>query len=392
MSGTIRQGFKQSTSSVSPFIESTIWDSYLVNSVYDSLYRPNPLNPGQLVQWMIVDSQQLSTSQLTYRPPSGTVQTLRFTLRSDLFFQDASPVTAYDVAFSYLNMVNTFEGAGAASVAGVTILGLHQFDINLNMIGPFTLSNLLTIPIMPGQFWTNSGSAAWKSAINTCGSTASCFPARYTQAFPNGISCNLNCTGFPASIMTVNVAFTTPTFDPIANHIFIGSGPWQCGTGTGLGGSSCSSSGAQNPPVGGSYILTRFGAGLTPASSIGGIYFRSSGNLALCIWATLGCSLSSQQSSFLIFSQIAACYGQPVNLSGLCGHWQHGIGNPGNGNIVGLNQISVVLRFAGINWLQPYDWQTSPPTGIAPFPPTLHEGTITISPASVVGCPGGYDC
>src|SRR5207249_10697321 len=57
--------------------------------------------------------QQLSNSSLTYTPPRGppssqnptglpTVASFRFTLRSDMFFQDGRKVTAFDVAFSYL--------------------------------------------------------------------------------------------------------------------------------------------------------------------------------------------------------------------------------------------------------------------------------------------------
>ena len=95
---------------------------------------------------------------------------------------------------------------------------------------------------------------------------------------------------------------------------------------------------------------------------------------------------------FVNFSQIASCFGQPINLTGPCGHWQQGIGNPGTGMVVGVSQVAIVNRFFGVNWVAPFNWQTSPPTGIAPFPPILYEGSTTLSPASVVGCPSGYDC
>jgi hypothetical protein len=144
-----------------------------------------------------------------------------------------------------------------------------------------------------------------------------------------------------------------------------------------------------NPAVGQSYTLTRFGNGLAPASSVSGIYFRSSGNTALWIWSR---NKGDTTHDFLNFAQPVACYGQPVNLTGPCGHWQQGIGNPGNGNSVGLSQISIVLRFFGVNWVAPYDWQTNPPLGIGPFPPVLYEGSVTLNPSSVVGCPSGYDC
>jgi len=96
--GTIRQGFSQSTSSVSPFIDSTLWDSFIVHNIYDSLMIPNPLASSQLIDWMVTSEQQLLNSQLTYTPPTRTVVSFRFTLRNDLFFQDGRPVTAFDAS------------------------------------------------------------------------------------------------------------------------------------------------------------------------------------------------------------------------------------------------------------------------------------------------------
>jgi len=195
--------------------------------------------------------------------------------------------------------------------------------------------------------------------------------------------------------MTVNFADVSATFDPIANHIFIGLGPFQCGTVTSSASGSCTTSGIENPPVGGSYTLTRFGNGLAPASSVSQIYFRSSGTLALCIWALITCT-SSLQEDFLLFSQVVACFGLPIILGSPCNHWQGGIGNPG-GNPIGLTQIAIVLRFVGLNWVAPYNWNNSPPLGIGALSPVLYEGSATLNPASVAGCAspyptGGYDC
>lgn len=144
-----------------------------------------------------------------------------------------------------------------------------------------------------------------------------------------------------------------------------------------------------NPGPGGSYTLQRFGKGLPPASSVSGIYFRSSGNLALYLW--------SQAGTFLSYQVVAACFGQPVNLSGSCGRFQQGIGNPGTGTVVGVSQVSIALRFYLLNWLIPFDWVSNPPIGIGPIPPVLYEGGSTLNPASVAGCAaayptGGYDC
>src|SRR5437899_42146 len=207
--GTIRQGFKQTTSSVSPFIDSTVWDAYIVGNIYDSLAVTNPTSGGQLIYWMALSVNQLTNSGLTYTPPAGTTQTFRFTLRSDMFFQDGRKVTSFDVAFSYLALKGTgaFAGGGAAPMTGVTILGPSQFDINVNAVGPFTLLTLTGLPVLPGAYWSNAGSSTWTSSISQCTVTgATCYPAQYTvnSANPTTTLCALNCT-FPATNMNVHV-------------------------------------------------------------------------------------------------------------------------------------------------------------------------------------------
>ncbi len=395
--GTVRQGFRQTTSSVSPYVASTIWDGYLVTGVYDSLTVPNPLSSGQMIYWAALNTQRLPNSALTYTPPLKTNSTYRVTLRSDLFFQDGRKVTSFDVAFSYLSLkgAGAIAGGGAAPMTGVTILGPSQFDINLNAVGPFTLQSLTSLPILPGAYWTNAGSSAWNSAVSTCTVTgAACYPAQYTinTTTPTQTVCALTCV-FPTADMNVNVAQTGASYDPIANHSLVGSGGWQCGTGATLG-YGCSSSNVQNPPVGGSYTLTRFGKGLAPASSISGIYSHSSGNLALYIWSQDNGDFTHD---FLNFAVVASCFGQPVTSSAPCAHYQQGIGANGGPIPVGLTQIAIVNRFVGLNWVGPYNWATAPPTGIGSLPPVLHEGSLTLNPSSIAGCSspyptGGYDC
>ena len=399
--GTIRQGFAQSTSSVNPYVASTAWDLMMVRNVYDSLFRPDPLNSAEQINWMTTTTLQLSNSSLTYTAPAHTQTTYRFTLRSDLYFQDGRSVTSYDVAFSYLSMVGTgaFLGSAASSITGVTVLGPRQFDVGVNSTGSATLPNLTSLPILPGRYWTVAGSSAWDDAVRVCASMVQCGLSQYGLA-GSLVNCLIGCSQFPASLLIVNPAYTIPTFDPIANNIFVGSGPWQCGSATSLGGPICSSSGAQNPSLGGSYTLTRFGSGLAPGAS--GSYFRSNGNLALCLWSNE--CLHDFTRGFLDVGIVSACYGLPaVPLGGIpspssCAHYQQGIGAKGGPTIVGLNQIGIVNRFMSTNWVYPFNWALSPPTGIAPLDGlVLYEGSATLNPASLVGCnvpypAGGFDC
>jgi hypothetical protein len=397
--GTIRQGFRQTTSSVSPFVDSNLWDEWITGGVYDSLTMPNPYSGSQSINWMILSEQQkLPNLALTYPPPPGTTQTFRFTLRNDLFFQDGRKVTSFDVAFSYLALKSTgaYASGGATPMTGITVLSPSQFDINLNNVGPFTPLTLTTLPIMPGAYWTSSGISAWDNGITGCTQIgASCFPAQYTLSAPSGpVACALVCASFPPTLMNVNLAQTGAGYDPILNHTLVGSGPWQCGVVTHNGSGNCSSTGSENPPVGGGYTLTRFGKGLAPASSVSSIYFRSNGNLALYLWSQNNGDITHD---FLNFSVVASCFGKPLSSMAPCAHFQQGIGANGGPVPVGLSQVSIVNRFVGLNWVAPFNWATSPPVGIIPLTPVLYENTITLNPSTVAGCTapyptGGYDC
>jgi len=416
VAGTIRQGFSDPTKSVNPYIARTPQDIYVVRNVYDSLYASDPLAPAQVFNWMSEGGTlQLDNAAVTstrgYNPPPGTLSTWEFTWPLNVYFQDQRQVTVYDVAFSYLSMVasGAVMGDGASSITGITILSTHTFDIGVSSMGPFVLPNLTTVPIVPGRYWTNAGSAAWDNAANKCTQLGQCSRSQYTLS-GSSVNCTLDdCTDFSAGLMTVNPARTIASFDPIANNIFVGSGPWQCGTVTSSGSGSCTSTGFQNPPVGGAYTLTRYGAGLAPASSTSGIYFRSSGDLATFIWACGGGFININ-----CFSAVSVCFQQPV---GFCPHYQQGIGGSPNG-IVGIIQESYFLEHFNNYWVAPFDWPSNPPPGIGgvnpnpapPFPqycttepygqfcpPVLYEGPSTLSPANVVGCAtqypaGGYDC
>lgn len=398
--GTVRQGFSQTTRSVSPYIAETSHDFYIVRNVYDSFTVRNPLSNGQLVDWMgFVNTNPLPPGALPYLPPPGTVETFRFTLRNDLFFHDGRKVTSFDVAFSYLSLMATgaFQSAGLAPITGITILGPTQFDVNLNGVGPFTLGSLTSPTIIPGRYWTSGGSAAWDASTATCTSMgASCYIAQYTLSTNAGpVACAFTCT-FPAALMNVNPAQIGAAYDPIASHTFVGSGPFTCGTVTSSGSGICASpSNIENAPIGGSYTLTRFGKGLQPASTLDSIYFRSSGNLALYFWSQ---DTGDFSHDFLNFSVVASCFG---STSPRCNHWMMGIGGCGgtttNTCTVGLAQVSIVNRFIGTNWVAPFNWFTLPPAGIIPPLGVLHEGGSTFNPASLAGCSapypsGGYDC
>ena len=408
-SGTVRQAFKQSTRTTNPYLATTLWDFDVVGSIYDSLDVVNPLSNGQLLDWMSTGSIVLVNSALTYTPPQGTVLTYRFTLQPNLVWQDGTRVTSWDVRFTYLSCkaAGAFQCGGLAPVTGVTVLTPSQFDINVNAFGPFTKQSLTSPTIIPGRYWSTCAGSIWLTDVSI--------------------------GRVPDSCMSADPSKLTAQFDPIANHILIGSGPWTCGSGSGLG-QACSPGNVQNPGVGQSYSLQRNGKGIAP--SFPGDYFRSSGNLALWLWAG-GPNLSSNW-----FSIAKSCFGAaPVTLGSTptvssCAHWQQGIGTsgattaPGVGGCpsgttpcgisVGTNQLSIIRLYSvPIDWLGAVNgnaltWNATPPQGIIPLNPILYAGNAPnplptgypgftpgaaqkLAPASTVGCAspypiGAYDC
>jgi ABC-type transport system substrate-binding protein len=374
----LRQGFKEPIRSLTPYASTTPWDAYFLNNIYDTLTQANPESIGQLFDWMTISTQELSNTQLNYIPPGctsqtvctpgvGTVDTYRFTLRNDIFWQDHRKLTSWDVQFSYATGFARgapFYGGLAPMVCttpgncsdGVTVLSPTQFDVHVFEKGPFTRIGVSTDWIIPGRYWSaNCANSTWDSDV---------------------VSGNV-----PASCMTTNLA--TSSEDALGAGILVGSGPFEC-----VSPSACSSTSSQTVGPGGTYTLQRFGSGHAPGSSVTDSYFRSSGALALYLWSG---NTGDPTGDSINFSRVAACFGQAVGAAG-CGHWQKGLGNPGAGTIIGGIQASIVLRFVFVNFVSPFNVATSPPQGMVTFPPaTLYEGSAILNNC-VVDPTSGYDC
>jgi hypothetical protein len=406
----LRQGSAEHPYSLNPYTATTFWDFNIVGNIYDSLMRPNPANNAQLLCWMTVTCPTLLTNaQLTYTPPSGTVASYRFTLENDIFEHDGHPITAWDAKFTYLTLraVGAYQSSGLAPLTDVHVLGPRQFDINLSSLGPFTLFEITYQTILSGRDWSTCGSTTWDA--------------------------DLAAGNVPDNCMVVPTAKASPIFDPLRTGMLIGSGPWQCAAITGLPnpaavtiGGGCSSTGTQNPGVGGFYQLTSFGSGTTPGvANPSTKYFKSSGTLAVYIWSG---NNGDSTHDFINASTIASCFAKPVPTPG-CTQWQQGIGNPSAppGAPVGIIQVSATFAFYTKQWIGPFNWLpgiayaccpfgSNPPTGIAdPLQPpntlVLFESRSSgnpgnpfpagkpqiLNPAANVGCAaaypsGGYDC
>src|SRR5437899_431769 len=83
-----------------------------------------------------------SSLSILSKSAAGTVATVRFSLRPDIFWQSdsvgsahpARPMTSWDVAFSYITLKATgsFQGGVLSPMIDVHVLDKANFDINLN--------------------------------------------------------------------------------------------------------------------------------------------------------------------------------------------------------------------------------------------------------------------
>jgi hypothetical protein len=336
-------------------------------------------------------------------------------LRNDIFFQDRHQLTGFDVKFAYSTLAANGAASGTAlspmscaratngtilfnCTDGITVKSKNVVDIHLDGSGPFTSQTAGTTIVFPGRYWSQNCPGAIWDIDAAMGSV-------------------------PDSCMTLDPSKAGFSYDPIANHILIGSGPWECVDvlgGTGAVGFGCSDTGTQNPPVDHTYTLTRYGKGQVPGSSAVGQYFRSFGTLASYIWAG---AIGDTAQDTITGSAIQGCNGPSQGTPTLgrttgCGHWQQGIGQPGGLGLITQTQVNIFQRYDFLNWVAPQTWAappcsapgvctgaTTPPDLMAQFAGSItpfFEGPNVLHSTAEKGCTsaynptsstsGGFDC
>ena len=383
VAATYRQSLVTTVNSLNPFDFNTIWDSYVMSNIYDSLFVQNPLcsqippaGSGvnqcssilQNIDWMTTShsflcypggpactSTTLGYGNSTYF--TGTIADLRLSLNRSNHWHDGGPVTAWDVKYSFsnLNATGAYQATALANVSHINVLDEYTLDLNLKAEGPFTELLVGGVTIIPGHVWSACGASTWNSGVtgkNIAGTSI-------VSASED------NCVGHfgTPNIATVGgVRADSPIFDPMKNNFLIGSGPFTCqsigGTGhppIGTLGGGCSIDNTQYPPFGLSdFTLTRTGCTLTPTGTVCGVagsssdYFRSSGALANYVWSGDIGSGSADFSKVLTVS----CHSSSPSAN--CPHWAQGIGNPSltsTNNPVGLSQRLKVNFYKGISWI-----------------------------------------
>ena len=477
VAGTFRQSFLTTVDSLNPFQFSTLWDAYLLSNIYDSLFVQNPqcTNSATLaatagvpqcssilqnIDWMTTShsflcypggpactSTTLGYGNSTYF--ANTAADLRLSLNRGNHWQDAGPVTAWDVKYSYINLNATgaFQATSLSNVAHINVLDEFTVDLNLKAKGPFTELFLGGVTIIPGHIWSACGASTWNSGV-----TGKEISGTNIVSAPE-TAC-IGAFGAPNIVTVGGTRADSPTFDPVTNNFLIGSSAFTCqsigGTGhpaVGTLGGGCSIDNTQAPAFGlGDFTLTRTGCTLTGTGTTCGIagastdYFRSSGSLAKYIWSGV---IGSGSADFSKVLTVNSCHSS--SPSPACPHWAQGIGNAGGTgtNAVGLSQRLAVNSLKGISWIgfstekttgtqlilackagytlpgttitpctaSNAGWTGTVLPGIGGFAVTLYEvgstvlstSTSTLAPASTAGCAapvgtgtaypnGGYDC
>jgi len=206
----IRRGFSQTVLNLSPFTATTPWESEIVTEIFDSMLQLNPLTGGgngQLIDWQTTShSSSYNPNEVSCNPANGCVTgttTQIWHLKNDLFFQDGTPVTANDVAYTllaYRDANSALFGYALSTVSSAAGLDCNSgqacktLQVKLQQQSPFYELDIGTEPIIPEHIWEP-----------LCGPIVN-------NSIPSG----------PTS-QCANLSF-----DPMAQGIMIGDGPWQC--------------------------------------------------------------------------------------------------------------------------------------------------------------------
>src|SRR6266516_8019246 len=230
----IRRGFSQPVDNLSPFQTLTVWDFEIISQVYDTMLQLNPLTGGsnqQLIDWMTTaHTTTYNPTEISCVGPPSNAQTICVTgtttqtwhLRSDLFFQDGTRVTAQDVAYTilaYRDVPSSLLQSNVATVSSAIAIDLTAVQVKLQNQSPFYEFNIGSLPIIPKHLWAPF-----------CGDP----PSPSSQC-------------------------ASPSFDPMAPAIFVGSWPLTCkNLTTGTPGGPCTSTRTQALSLSDTALLTAY--------------------------------------------------------------------------------------------------------------------------------------
>ena len=340
--GTVRIGMRQGTLHTDQFKSTTVWEAMILTPLYGSLVELSPYDPNQLMS-SIANSwiEGITPAELGYNPDTvlglspGTVKfSIRFNLRTDVFFHDGNQLSAEDVEFT----IEQFKAAPAdlwlpsvINVAGVTCGSKPSCidtassggsddstdtkldfvaDVHFNSQSFVFIKNVGGLPIIPKHVWDVDHNRS------------------------------------------VDSTKLGNAFDAMKNHALTGSGAWMCkDLVTGQIGGGCSNTGSSSTDVGDSFVLERYKADpLDPRKQ----YIKSIANFKEWNYAdgfrqaSTGDPLADDQVvNIQDIGAILLCFGQ---IGGSCQYWNDADPAPElDPSTVDIVETGIVLRWFGVS-------------------------------------------
>lgn len=258
---TLRFGNADPTSELNIYNAQSVWEFQTIGEIYDTLLTASAKNPSQIFCFMCAASSNLKGTV----DVSGNEHFL-IELRSNLRWQDdgqfancpdGCEVTAKDLAFSFLSLRDlgpTSGGAlfgtlGSVTVEPPSLAGQASTRVDVVMIGS-SITYLPTIStfVIPRHIWGCDFAGGTVGSTNTADD---CFQGAQDVNLANGAGLveSTDCTPQAPALFAVNPwgptcvstidytsqgiatpshARTAATFDPLASHALIGSGPYEC--------------------------------------------------------------------------------------------------------------------------------------------------------------------
>jgi peptide/nickel transport system substrate-binding protein len=140
--GTLREGIVGFPSNVNPITARTNADYDLVALTYSGLMRVD--EDGNIVPDLALDYSISENSQ-----------TYTFTLRSDAYFHDNTPITANDIVFTIESIQNPAMESPLASVfSAVSVTALDPTTVSFELQNPYAgFLSEMTVGIVPQHIW-----------------------------------------------------------------------------------------------------------------------------------------------------------------------------------------------------------------------------------------------
>lgn len=136
------------------------WDYEVLNKIYDSLGMRDPNNLSHIMPWL-VKTWQVGT---WVDPSDGkTKSKILLTLRSDVFWTDGTPMTAADVAFTFVECLQMLQAKGYATpwwypavqyIKSFYLIDPCNIEILFDMQSAWVeVWTLIAVPVIPKHIW-----------------------------------------------------------------------------------------------------------------------------------------------------------------------------------------------------------------------------------------------